>query len=61
MDFFYYFVICCKSRETRFHKNRTVQFTFFLVMALNIAIATCYDSLFLTLAPYNVRRYGHEV
>ena len=30
-------------------------------MALNIAIATCYDSLFLTLAPYNVRRYGHEV
>ena len=48
MDFFYYLVMC-KCMSTTVRVNGTVQFTFFLVMKLNIAIVTSCDSLIVIL------------
>ena len=48
MDFFYYLVIC-KCLSTTIRVYGTVQFTFFLVMKLNITIVTSCDLLIVTL------------
>ena len=48
MDFFYYLVMC-KCMSTTVRVNGTVQFTFFLVMRLNITIFTSCDSLIVIL------------
>ena len=47
---FYYFVKC-KRMDTTVRVNGTVQFTFFLVMRLDITVVTSCDSLIAILAP----------
>ena len=47
MDFYY--LVMCKCMSTTVRVNGTVQFTFFLVMRLNITIVTSCDSLIVIL------------
>ena len=46
---FYYHLVMCKYMRTTVRLNRTDQFTFFLIIRLNVTIITSYDSLIVIL------------